>query len=49
MFDTGPDVWTYVFGAYGVAWLVMVGYSLRLYLVNRQAVEDLADVGESGS
>jgi hypothetical protein len=46
MFETGQDVWNYVYGAYGVSWLVLVGYSLRLYLVNRRAVTELADAGE---
>jgi hypothetical protein len=46
MFETGQDVWSYVIGAYGVAWLTLIGYSLRLYLVNRRANEDLRDVGE---
>jgi hypothetical protein len=49
MFEAGQDVWSYVIGAYGVAWLTMIGYSLRLYLVNRRATEDLRHGGGEGS
>jgi hypothetical protein len=37
MFETDSNVWNYVIGAYGVSWLVLVGYSLRLLIVNRRA------------
>lgn len=37
MFETDSNVWNYVIGAYGVSWFVLIGYSLRLYLLNRRA------------
>jgi hypothetical protein len=45
MFETDANVWNHVIGAYSVAWLVLIGYSLRLYVLNRRAA-DLA--GETG-
>jgi hypothetical protein len=42
MFETTSNVWNYVIGAYGVSWLVLVGYTLRLLIVNRRASAALA-------
>jgi hypothetical protein len=41
MFETDSNVWNYVIGAYGVTWLTLVGYSLRLFILNRRAVSAL--------
>lgn len=45
MFETDANVWNYVIGAYSVTWLGLIGYSLRLYILNRRAVQEAADVG----
>ena len=47
MFDAG-SVWNYVIGAYAVTWLVLTGYALRVYLLNRRASRTRAklEVGE---
>ena len=31
------NVWNYVVGAYAVTWLVLTGYALRIYVLNRRA------------
>jgi hypothetical protein len=41
MFETGVNVWNYVIGAYGVTWLVLIGYSLRLFVLTRRATAAL--------
>jgi hypothetical protein len=45
MFETDANVWNYVIGAYSVTWLVLIGYSLRLYILNRRAVDAVVDAG----
>jgi len=45
MFDVGSDVWNYVIGAYGVTWLGLIGYSLRLYILNRRAKATALELG----
>lgn len=45
MFEAGNEVWNYVIGAYGVAWLGLIGYSLRLYILNRRASTAAAESG----
>jgi hypothetical protein len=44
MFESEVNVWNYVIGAYGVTWLVMISYSLRLYLLNRRAAAAALEV-----
>lgn len=39
------DVWNYVIGAYAVTWLVLIGYSIRLYVANRRAKQLAAELG----
>ena len=39
------NVWSYVIGAYAVTWAVLIGYSIRLYLVNRRAKQVAAELG----
>lgn len=47
MFETTVNVWNYVIGAYGVTWVVLVGYALRLVIVNRRAAAALPGGDES--
>lgn len=44
MFETDSNVWNYVIGAYGVSWLVLIGYSLRLWMLNRRAAAAALEV-----
>jgi hypothetical protein len=43
MFETTSNVWNFVIGAYGISWLVLVGYSIRLMIVNRRAAAALSE------
>jgi hypothetical protein len=45
MFETTANVWNYVIGAYSVTWLGLIAYTVRLYVLNRRAVEVAAEVG----
>jgi hypothetical protein len=45
MFETDANVWNYVIAAYAVSWLGMIGYSLRLYILNRRAVSAAVEPG----
>jgi hypothetical protein len=45
MFETTANVWHYVIGAYSVTWLGLIAYTVRLYVLNRRAVEVAAEVG----
>jgi hypothetical protein len=45
MFDVDTNVWNYVIGAYAVSWLGMIGYTLRLYVLNRRATRAAAELG----
>ncbi len=45
MFEAGNEVWNYVIGAYGVTWLGLIAYSLRLYVLNRRAKEAAVELG----
>ncbi len=44
MSDAG-NVWSYVIGAYAVAWVVLIGYSVRLMALTRRARRALLDLG----
>lgn len=39
------NVWNYVIGAYGVTWVVLIGYSIRLFVLNRRARRVAAELG----
>lgn len=39
------NVWNYVIGAYAVTWVTVLGYSIRLYTLNRRAKELAAEPG----
>jgi hypothetical protein len=45
MFEADANVWNYVIGAYAVSWLGMIGYSLRLYVLNRRAISAAVELG----
>ena len=44
MSDAG-NVWSYVIGAYAVTWVVLLGYAVRLYLLNRRARRTAVELG----
>jgi hypothetical protein len=33
------NVWNYVIGAYAVTWVGLIGYGIRLFVLNRRAKE----------
>lgn len=39
------NVWNYVIGAYAVTWVVLIGYSVRLFVLNRRAKQTAAELG----
>ena len=39
------NVWNYVIGAYAVTWLGLIGYGVRLFVLNRRAGESAAELG----
>lgn len=39
------NVWNYVIGAYGVAWVTLIGYSIRLMVLTRRARRAMAELG----
>lgn len=45
MFESDANVWNYVIGAYSVTWVVLMGYGLRLFVLNRRATDVAADLG----
>ncbi len=45
MFETDVNVWNYVIGAYAVSWLTVIGYTLRLWVLNRRASRFAAELG----
>lgn len=47
MFEAG-NVWAYVIGAYAVTWVGVMGYAVRLYLLNRKAARYAAELGGEG-
>jgi hypothetical protein len=42
------NVWNYVIGAYCVAWAGLIGYTVRLYVLNRRAKDAIRDAGGEG-
>ncbi len=42
------NVWNFVIGAYAVAWVGLIGYAVRLYVLNRRAREAIRDSGGEG-
>ncbi len=42
------NVWNYVIGAYAVTWVGLIGYSIRLFTLNRRARNAIADLGGEG-
>ena len=44
MSDAG-SVWSYVIAAYAVTWVVLVGYAVRVYLLNRRARRTAMELG----
>ncbi len=39
------NVWAYVIGAYSVAWVTLVAYSIRLAVMTRRARQAMLDLG----
>ena len=42
------NVWNYVIAAYAVTWLGLIGYSVRLWRLNRRAKKTAAELGGEG-
>ena len=40
------NVWNFVIGAYAVTWTGLIGYTVRLFVLNRKAKDAAADLGE---
>lgn len=38
----------YIVAAYGIAWIVLVGYALRLHRVSRRAQAEFAEASQEG-
>lgn len=41
----GGNVWSYVIGAYAVTWTGLIGYAIRLWLLNRRAKSTAGELG----
>ena len=41
----GGDVWSYILGAYIVTWAGLIGYALRLWILNRRARAVAGELG----
>ena len=39
------NVWNYVIGAYTVTWVGLIGYGIRLFVLNRRAKEATTELG----
>ena len=39
------NVWNYVIGAYAVTWVGLIGYAVRLFVLNRKARDAMAAAG----
>jgi hypothetical protein len=42
------NVWTFVMGAYAVAWAGLIGYAVRLFVLNRRANAEIREAGGEG-
>lgn len=41
----GSNVWSFIIGAYTVTWVGLIGYSIRLWVLNRRAKRTVAEMG----
>lgn len=39
------NVWNYVIGAYAVTWVGLIGYTVRLFVLNRRAKATVDELG----
>jgi hypothetical protein len=42
------NVWNYVMGAYAVTWAGLIGYAVRLFVLNRRAKHTAVVLGGEG-
>lgn len=39
------NVWNYVIAAYAAGWAGLIGYGIRLFVLNRRAIDAATDLG----
>ncbi|NIP78914.1 MAG: hypothetical protein GWM90_06835 [Gemmatimonadetes bacterium] len=42
------NVWNFVIAAYAVTWIGLIGYAVRLFVLNRRAKDTAAELGGEG-